>query len=648
MKKVVVLLIISLSSLLVNAKTPVDSLLLIINQSTDTIQKLNAYKQLLESDLYYKDYKFFLTSYKYLTKQNTYHRANYHLFLSKYYYYQTKYDSAIIQAEKGMKIYRMLPDKNNDYIKAIIQKGRCFDILLRYDSAKVYYEKAIAISKTKLDSLLSLFQYAKYYISISQFDNATKYLDISYGLSKETKNDFFKGQILYRIAYLQTTSKKYIEADKLLNKSISILKKYKDKKHSLGKAYLLKGNNYFFKGDKNMALIYYLKALKINKNINDISAIAYCYSSIGASYTYLNKFNYAHKYLDSAIDIQENNKLINYLTTSYSRKTVLFFKEKNIEKAIESINKALLLSKKTKNYEKTYSSFYNIAYLLNVKKKYKQAYLFLDSAFKYKDSIYNKNYFDKITLLQTKYETQQKENQILQLTSDNNLKKAELKQAQLTNVILFSVFGLIIITGLFFWQRFKQQQRIEILKSKVHADEQVRNEIGRELHDGIAGKLIRMVHLIENDNPDTADQLLQTYDEVRALSHQLNNTSMRDIPFIDRIVDIIPSDIPGKSFELIIKPENLVIKEPYGTHIYRIIQELIANNLKHSNANLTRIQIRQTGDKLSLIYHDNGTDIQAIKKGSGLQNIYDRTALMKGTIKITTDDGFRVEIEGKL
>lgn len=153
------------------------------------------------------------------------------------------------------------------------------------------------------------------------------------------------------------------------------------------------------------------------------------------------------------------------------------------------------------------------------------------------------------------------------------------------------------------------------------------------------------MHEVEDKDVNLSDRLLKTYHEVRDLSHQLNNTPMHDETLVDRIIEVIPSESSNQSFTLQINPHHLRLKEPYGTHIYRIIQELVANNLKYANASESSINITLKNEKLIIEYSDNGVGANNIIKGSGLINIDDRVQLMKGKHTIQTDSGFTIKIE---
>ena len=267
--------------------------------------------------------------------------------------------------------------------------------------------------------------------------------------------------------------------------------------------------------------------------------------------------------------------------------------------------------------------------------KYLKNYVKLDSI------RHNKEYSN----LEVKYETQQKENQILTLENEAQKKEISLQKSKTkTNLAVVSIFLVIVGGGLYIRKR-KKDQKMQLLETSVKSSEQEKKRIGKELHDGIAGGLMTLVHQTETKDVGLSHKLLNSYNQIRDLSHQLNNTSMHGELFMDRLFEIVPEDKENQVFEVSIILQYLTLEEPYSTHIYRIILELFTNNLKYANASETTLSLSLEADVLTLIYADNGKGVSEFKKGNGLKSIDNRVTLLNGNLKIDIENGFNVTIE---
>ncbi|MFA5417486.1 MAG: ATP-binding protein [Bacteroidales bacterium] len=395
------------------------------------------------------------------------------------------------------------------------------------------------------------------------------------------------------------------------------------------------------------AIYYSKKSLSYALEQNNIDHISINYSNIGNYFYKIDKLDSAIFYGEKAYEIRkQNNDLIgecnsliglildNKETSDYGKAR---YYEKELEDIITQVEDKELIQRA--NY---YTAILN-ADLGNFKKAFPK----LMYAYELNDSLLNERKQNQILDLETKYQTQQKENEILCLNNENQLKKAELAQSRLLNI---SGLTLLIVLGgiaFFFWQRKKQQLKVALLENSIQATELEKRRIGKELHDGIAGTLIKLVKDVEQKDLKLSDQLLGTYNEVRKLSHQLDNSPLHGEVFMDRLIDLVPQDSQDQHFSFKITPLSLELSEPVGTHLYRIIQELIANNIKHAKATKTKFVISWEKGNLYLNYEDNGIGIGEIKKGNGFKNIESRLELMKGTIQwpAKLSPGLKIEIQ---
>ena len=516
------------------------------------------------------------------------------------------------------------------------------------DSALFYYEQSYNYSK-QLDKEKQLF--AKYYVADilrvkGRFEDAMLLFLECLELNNGNNKNKIAAAINNGLGSLYFRFKNYDESEKYFRESIKILDDL-GLKHQSHTATNNLAQTMLFNKQKINEVIQLLTNL-LNSNEGGISDDnkGLAYSHLCQAYINLNDFDKAKYYADMSIT---NAKKLGNKYSEVIRKyrlATIYLKKGEYQKSIILLNENInfLISRG------------DIATLILTKENLITSQLHImgnnqlisdfDDYIVYKDSLYSTELAKVIKEAEEKYQSQQKENEILALSNENIRKETQLTQARYTTYGILSILLLIIGLGYLLWYRQKNKQKLALLKSAITAGEVEKNRIGRELHDGIAGSILKIVYETEKDQIELSNTLLTTYNKVRNLSHQLDGTPIHGELFFDRLIEVIPEDNEEQIFNLRLLPSNLELEEPYGTHIYRIIQELITNNLKHSKATKTNIEIVIVENSLSITYNDNGIGTENFKKGNGYHSIENRVELLKGNVDVnsSTDIGFVVKI----
>ena len=204
----------------------------------------------------------------------------------------------------------------------------------------------------------------------------------------------------------------------------------------------------------------------------------------------------------------------------------------------------------------------------------------------------------------------------------------------------------------------------EMMEARLQAEEEQREIIGRDLHDGV-GQMLAYLSLyfnvlkekssINNQDVEKAQTTLKsTIDEVRRLSRNLAPPAIRDLGFREAVIELINSYgiIPKPKFQLKIykgkDPDQLL--QEHKLMLFRVLQELSSNTFKHAKAENVEIQIEYTADGINMTYKDDGIgfDTNYSKKGVGLKSIFSRLEFYGGKLKINTNPGKGLEVIIKL
>lgn len=197
--------------------------------------------------------------------------------------------------------------------------------------------------------------------------------------------------------------------------------------------------------------------------------------------------------------------------------------------------------------------------------------------------------------------------------------------------------------------QIKLAQQKEILNAILMTQEQERKRIGEELHDGVA-QLLYGIHT-RVQTIETADQA-KINEVLGILKDAIKDTRRVSFELVPSVLKDYGLEIGLKSLFQRMAPENQLLQlqvtgltdrlpEELEFNCYRIVQELVANILKHSQASQGIIHIQSKEKKLELKIEDNGKGFEPKKlnpmsMGIGLLSVKNRVELLKGTIKINS------------
>jgi two-component system sensor histidine kinase DegS len=202
----------------------------------------------------------------------------------------------------------------------------------------------------------------------------------------------------------------------------------------------------------------------------------------------------------------------------------------------------------------------------------------------------------------------------------------------------------------------------ELLGIKIlEAQENERQRIARDMHDGPAQSLTNLIHkselcikLIEKDPIRTSLELQSlknvvrgTIDDTRRIIYNLRPMSIDDlglIPTLERYIEDIQDDV-NYNIRLIHNNDEYEVKPIINLTLFRIVQEAFNNIDKYAQATEVEIQIDYIDDFIELFITDNGIgfDINEIKlnkskkNGFGLSMMKERVHLLSGCIDIKSE-----------
>jgi PAS domain S-box-containing protein len=204
------------------------------------------------------------------------------------------------------------------------------------------------------------------------------------------------------------------------------------------------------------------------------------------------------------------------------------------------------------------------------------------------------------------------------------------------------------------FEKERREQKNQIMKAIIDAQEKERNQMGRELHDNVnqvltTVKLYQEICLMdENPNKEmmgkSLEQINYCIGELRKISKQLSPPTIDEVSLKELIVDLIhsinvTSKIDVRLYTFGIKQDKL--NEGIQTAIYRIAQEQLTNVLKYAYASEVEIFLVGTAENIALKIQDNGVGFNPQKKrrGIGIANIRNRAETLGGRFELISSPG---------
>jgi signal transduction histidine kinase len=247
----------------------------------------------------------------------------------------------------------------------------------------------------------------------------------------------------------------------------------------------------------------------------------------------------------------------------------------------------------------------------------------------------------------------------------------EQQQDILITIIVASVFfvllGIFLLVLLFVFlrrQRKNEKEKEEmrnhfektLLKSQIEIQDQTIDYVAKEIHDNI-GQILFLAKL--NNNQITRENALEkanliddligrAFNDLRSISHNLKNNSFHQIGLTESIEQLLHNlERTGKfTTSFICPPSDEIDGMIHGNDIilFRIIQEVVNNVLKHSGADRIDIQITREDKTISIEIMDNGIGFNTEnarngQQGIGMKNIYSRAKLINTTVNIISAAG---------
>jgi serine phosphatase RsbU (regulator of sigma subunit) len=242
----------------------------------------------------------------------------------------------------------------------------------------------------------------------------------------------------------------------------------------IGNANVNIGNVYSAKKNYKEARLSYFKALHAFQEANDQKGVAEAYNNIGNAYTLEKNVNQALVYQSKSLDMYKKMEDKKGIAEASGGVGVLYLSKNDFKNAAHHFKQMLKLAEELNFRIGIRDAYFNFADLYTKQRQFDSALAYTKLYHAQSDSILNKDNFKQVSELNTQYETDKKEKEILLLTKDQELTAKVLKQQQLVRWGLVGGMALLSISifSVYRRYRFKQQANILLEKQKAEIEQQ--------------------------------------------------------------------------------------------------------------------------------------------------------------------------------
>jgi two-component system NarL family sensor kinase len=499
-----------------------------------------------------------------------------------------------------------------------------------------------------------------------KFDDALKcYFEAeqSFGNVKDTAR---LSELYAEMCVLYVKIKKFPEADEASRNAIASAAAAKDT-NKLAVATNDRGLMFSDLHKNDSAIACFKKSYLLAKRMRNTLGMAYSLDYLSSILQEQGKFDQSLECLNESRQLRQGIGDKTGEAIAIENIGELYVSEKKVLEAVPFFEEAIAKAHELNYLDLETYAYNNLAQAFNTLGEYQKAYTAQQKYIGLNQKFFDQKRVQAIEELQTRYETRQKDQQNKLLAAQNKTQEIKLNRNRIAvyALIVIALLGAILFYLLYNRYKLKQQARLKeaLFKEQqlraqgiVDAEENERQRLSRELHDGV-GQLLsaarRQLQLhqtssvSEKETRETIQLLDDSIKEVRDLSHSMMPPSLLNKDLRQAVEEFVSR--LGQSGKLAVSTEwvnfsGVMLDKQTTLMLYRSIQEIVANTIRHANANKIQMEFVCDATELSIMVYDDGIgfDKDALSlsgKGLGLKNIQSRIAFIGGHLHVDSSPG---------
>ncbi|PJJ62853.1 ATP-binding protein [Chryseobacterium geocarposphaerae] len=620
------------------------------------------------------------------TKTNTQSIAESAFLLSNYY---RNTDSPL--SKKYLEQGKKMTQKNPYLLAKYFYFEGQYNLDRDKEKAAVSYQRSIKeLSKFKTEESAFLQALAWYSYGVTQKDKEGYpfllkiILEKSIPLVERYENSKSLGFLYTQLAIILTYNAEFEKAGNYNKKALTILERPYPHSAELFYTYLNSASNFCYQAKGDEAKKFLDKAEKMIQPYPESSANAFYYYGKTLYLITKQRNEEALPVIEKGIFYSTKFSQNLLAQMFYFNKYDILKKLKRYDEAKKTLEDILAEQSLASDLNNRKAIYKQLSALNEEMGNPKEALLWEQKYSKLNDSLNTESVKLEINKIEAKFNAAEKERKIANLNAEKKQRELEVSEKNSYLIGLSLVLLLLIIFFIFFFVIYrknkkiseqkeinlqqkitdiKQKEELSLTKAILEGEERERERIARDLHDGLGGMLAGVKinfstwssHHLNPEKDKEFYRILSQLDnsvaELRHVARNLMPESLLNFGLETALNDLCEFYI-RKDLDIDFQPINIEKKLPLNIqlNIYRIVQELLANAVKHSGANNILLQCSQSEENFFITIEDNGKGFaknsEEKTKSLGLRNLKNRVDYLKGKMEINSDhEGTTINIE---
>ncbi|MBO9729459.1 MAG: tetratricopeptide repeat protein [Chitinophaga sp.] len=568
-----------------------------------------------------------------LSRQLSYHKgvadfACYYMYIQDM---RGEYAMSLYMVKQAVLIYAALKDTVNQAI-AISYCGQEYQQMANFQAAASAYLEAMKLAETARDSVTAGMM----------LNNLAAVFN--------TLGDYRKGFIYASQAYQQG-----IQLKRKLRISAALL--------NMGQSKLLEGNY-------DAASDYFNQALLMGRRNGDSLLVLNALTNQARVLSELSQHTLALQTYKKALLIAQDDPGPENLMLLYMGYAQALHKTGDYTLSDQYLQKTIQLAKTYHSGDELRRAYLTASDNMAAQHRYEAAFRMRKAYEALNDSLVGRNTRSNVQQLETQYLTEKKDRDLAEKKLLLAKKDLELQRKNIWIGVFLCGVLLLLAGCIFIWQRLQhrhhlQQQRLQrmeiektmqVLEAMMQGEEKERTRLSKDLHDGVGGMLsaVKMhfwalkyerSYLQQDKGFNHALNMLDdAIGEVRKTAHNLMPEILARMGLAGALEFFCNNVSHSRELQISCYTFGTMqrFKGNFELSIYRLVQELINNIIKHAKATEALVQITQHEELLTITVEDNGIGFENVARmnnGMGLKNLESRTAALNGHLTLTATPG---------